>query len=44
MRDYLRTAASNEQEPISDQGLSFLDSGSESDDSGLGELIGDSDL
>ena len=43
VRDHLRTA-SNEQEPITDQGLSFFDSGSESDDSGLGDLIGNIDL
>ena len=43
VRDHLRTA-SNEQEPITDQGLSFFDSGSESDDSGLGDLIANIDL
>ena len=43
VRDHLRTA-SNEQEHITDQGLSFFDSGSESDDSGLGDLIGNIDL
>ena len=39
VRDHLQTA-STEQEPISDQGLCFFDSGSESDDSGIQDLIG----
>jgi hypothetical protein len=39
MKDHLRQMSPLPKEPLPDEGLEFFDSGSESDDSGLENLV-----